>query len=56
MTITLSPDGGAPVGGLLKVLGMTAVEPAGAVHSAGEKTGGLPVDNRWTAVENPAAG
>lgn len=55
-TLTLSPDGGPPVGGLLKVLGMTAVDPAGAVHSAGEKTGGLPVDNRWTAVENPAAG
>ena len=55
-TITLSPDDGPPVGGLLKVLGMTAVAAGGAVHSAGEKTGGLAVDNRWTAVENPAAG
>ena len=56
MTLTLSPDDGPPVGGLLKVLGTTAFDAVGAVHSAGEKTGGLPVDNRWTAVENPAAG
>ena len=56
MTVPLSPDSGSPVGGLLKVLGTTAVDLCGAVHSAGEKTGGLAVDNRWTAVENPAAG
>lgn len=51
-----STDGDRPVGELLKVLGMTALDPVGVVHRAGEKTGGLPVDNRWTAVENPAAG
>ena len=56
MTITLSPDDRSPVGELLKVLGIKAVDAVGAVHSAGEKTGGLAVDNRWTAVENPAAG
>lgn len=55
-TVTLSPDGGTAVGGLLKVLWMTVAGAAAAVHRAGEKTGGLPVDNRWTAVENPAAG
>lgn len=55
-TQSSSPDDGLPVGELLKVLGMTALDPVGVVHRAGEKTGGLPVDNRWTAVENPAAG
>ncbi|GAA3747686.1 hypothetical protein GCM10022379_15750 [Micromonospora maritima] len=55
-TAPLSTDDGPPVGGLLKVLGMTPVDRVGGVHSLGEKPGGLPVDNRWTAVENPAAG
>ncbi|GHJ12301.1 hypothetical protein TPA0908_02960 [Micromonospora sp. AKA38] len=55
-TATLSTDDGLPVGILLKVLGTTGVRAVSVVHSAGEKTGGLPVDNRWTAVENPAAG
>jgi hypothetical protein len=52
----LSTDDGRPVGDLLKVLGMTADDARAAVHSAGEKTGGLAVDNRWTAVDNPASG
>ncbi|GAB3054723.1 hypothetical protein GCM10027186_02160 [Micromonospora schwarzwaldensis] len=56
MTAALSTDDGPPVGSLLKALGMTVVRAVGVVHSPGEKTGGLPVDNRWTAVENPAAG
>jgi hypothetical protein len=37
---------------LLKVLGTTAMVIFSAVHSLGEKVGGLPVDNRWTTVDN----
>jgi len=37
---------------LLKVLGMTAMVIFAAVHRLGEKVGGLPVDNRWTTVDN----
>ncbi|MGC4865853.1 hypothetical protein ACLQ3B_10525 [Micromonospora sp. DT53] len=37
---------------LLKVLGMTAMVIFTAVHRLGEKVGGLPVDNRWTTVDN----
>ncbi|MET8911186.1 hypothetical protein [Micromonospora sp. NPDC004551] len=35
---------------------MTTIDAVGAVHNTGEKPGGLAVDNRWTAVENPAPG
>jgi hypothetical protein len=56
----LSTDDGRPVGGLLKVLGTTAPGGLAGVHSTGEKPGGLPVDNRWTTVDNlgirPACG
>ncbi|PZG22909.1 hypothetical protein C1I95_04295 [Micromonospora craterilacus] len=41
------------MGDLLKVLGMTASEAAASIHRVGEKVGGLPVDNRWTTVDNP---
>jgi len=45
---------------LLKVLGTTAMVIFPAVHNLGEKVGGLPVDNRWTTVDNrpgsPACG
>jgi hypothetical protein len=51
----LSTDDGVPVGGLLKVLGMTSVDATGGVHTAGEKPGGLAVDNRWTTVDNLGA-
>jgi len=37
---------------LLKVLGTTAMVIFSTVHSPGEKVGGLPVDNRWTTVDN----
>ncbi|MBM0230979.1 hypothetical protein JNW91_03245 [Micromonospora sp. STR1_7] len=37
---------------LLKVLGMTAMVIFLAIHRLGEKVGGLPVDNRWTTVDN----
>jgi hypothetical protein len=37
---------------LLKVLGMTAMVIFLVIHSLGEKVGGLPVDNRWTTVDN----
>ncbi|GAB3184063.1 hypothetical protein GCM10027259_41170 [Micromonospora palomenae] len=59
-TVRLSTDDGRPVGGLLKVLGTTAPGALAGVHSTGEKPGGLPVDNRWTTVDNlgvrPACG
>ncbi|MEG3632939.1 hypothetical protein [Micromonospora palythoicola] len=31
---------------------MTADETRAAIHRSGEKVGGLPVDNRWTTVDN----
>jgi len=37
---------------LLKVLGTTAMVIFPVVHRHGEKVGGLPVDNRWTTVDN----
>ncbi|MEU4552676.1 hypothetical protein [Micromonospora violae] len=37
---------------LLKVLGMTAMVIFPVIHRLGEKVGGLPVDNRWTTVDN----
>ncbi|MFF5054415.1 hypothetical protein ACFY1S_14665 [Micromonospora sp. NPDC000663] len=37
---------------LLKVLGMTVMVIFSAIHRLGEKVGGLPVDNRWTTVDN----
>ena len=51
----LSTGEGRPVGILLKVLGTTSVEVVRPVHSTGEKPRGLPVDNRWTTVENLGA-
>ena len=51
-TVRLSTDHHQPVYGLLKVLGMTAMVILTAVHRLGEKVGGLPVDNRWTTVDN----
>jgi hypothetical protein len=51
----LSTDDGPPVGELLKVLGMKPVGPVPPVHRTGEKVGGLPVDNRWTTVDNLGA-
>jgi hypothetical protein len=44
------------VGKLLKVLGMTADETPATIHRSGEKVGGLPVDNRWTTVDNRVHG
>jgi hypothetical protein len=49
----LSTDDRSPVGKLLKVLGITGSEVPPTVHRSGEKVGGLPVDNRWTTVDNP---
>ncbi|MEV4210868.1 hypothetical protein [Micromonospora sp. NPDC049662] len=40
---------------LLKVLGTTPMVIFSAVHNLGEKVGGLPVDNRWTTVDNRPA-
>ncbi|WP_157743143.1 hypothetical protein [Micromonospora coriariae] len=40
---------------LLKVLGMTPLVIFMAIHRLGEKVGGLPVDNRWTTVDNRPA-
>ncbi len=48
----LSTADGRPVGGLLKVLGTTSITVVPPVHSLGEKTRGLPVDNQWTTVDN----
>lgn len=48
----LSTDDGGPVHDLLKVLGTGSSTLVSAVHSVGEKPGGLPVDNRWTTVDN----
>jgi hypothetical protein len=47
----LSTADGPPVGGLWKVLGTTSGSVVGVVHNAGEKPGGLPVDNRWITVD-----
>jgi hypothetical protein len=52
----LSTDDDRPVYELLKVLGTTVVNMISPVHRTGEKVGGLPVDNRWTTVDNPADG
>jgi hypothetical protein len=41
---------------LLKVLGMKAMVIFTVIHRLGEKVGGLPVDNRWTTVDNRPAG
>ena len=54
-TTALSTDDGRPVGGLLKVLGTTSITLVPSVHSVGEKPRGLPVDNRWTTVDNLGA-
>jgi hypothetical protein len=40
---------------LLKVLGITPMMIFSVVHRHGEKVGGLPVDNRWTTVDNRCA-
>ena len=48
----MSTDDGAPVGKLLKVLGIASIETRPVIHRAGEKVGGLPVDNRWTTVDS----
>ncbi len=50
--VALSTGDGPPVDALLKVLGMTGSEAVSVVHRTGEKVGGLPVDNRWTTVDN----
>ncbi|SCG49953.1 hypothetical protein GA0070613_1874 [Micromonospora inositola] len=55
-TAELSTDDGRPVGGLLKVLGTTSINVVRPVHNVGEKPRGLPVDNRWTTVENLGVG
>jgi len=51
-TTRFSTDARPPVYGLLKVLGTTTMVIFPAVHRHGEKVGGLPVDNRWTTVDN----
>ena len=40
----------------MKVLGTTSMNAVRPVHNAGEKPGGLAVDNRWTTVDNLGAG
>jgi len=42
-----------PVDFLLKKLGTTGQLRLTAVHRSGDKVRGYPVDNRWTAVDNP---